>query len=258
MIPDMTKIAGGCVAHGEFPSLGEPVKGLNFWVSPAGRPEQLYIQDLLDTSACDELIRYYEQQGSYAPVSVQGTALEDDRVGSRRITCWDEAFADALWVRLKNYLPGEFYFHHYSPTDWWQHGQHRTWKPVGVTPMARFMRYEEGGQHYTHYDAGYIPSDKPVEVGDRRTLFSGVLYLTTNSTGATRFIADGQGNLPIWERDLADWTRETTEAEVIQEVLPRTGSVLLFQHRLAHNVSQYDGKEGPRIIIRFDVEFEAI
>ena len=143
------------------------------------------------------------------------------------------------------------------------------------------MRYERGGRHLVHHDAGY-------DYGDgRRTLASVVLYLTggpepepepgpgsgssgsgsgpeTRSRdrrgrglGATRLVDDGQSHLPVWARDHRDWDRDTRPDEVLAAVPPERGAALVLDHRIAHDVARWDGP-GPRIVIRADVVYEAV
>jgi hypothetical protein len=86
-----------------------------------------------------------------------------------------------------------------------------------------------------------------------------VIYLTTNQIGATRFIEDGQKDIPIFDRKHDDWDRKVLSSEVITGSLPEKGKVLLFNHRECHDVEQYDGGEKTgRIIIRGDVIYEKV
>jgi hypothetical protein len=123
---------------------------------------------------------------------------------------------------------------------------------VGLSPVLRFMRYDPGGKHLCHYDAGF-------DYGDgRRTLLSVVFYLSdAPKSGATRFVRDGQEAMPVCERDFSDWSRETRNDEVIAAVHPAGGDVLVFDHRLCHDVQLWEGP-GSRIIVRGDVVYEAI
>jgi hypothetical protein len=89
-------------------------------------------------------------------------------------------------------------------------------------------------------------------------LKSFVLYLSTNSTGATRIIDDGQENIKVWDRNHDDWDRPVNEDEIIVESLPQKGSMLVFDHRVAHDVNLYDGAEGDRIILRGDLIYYGI
>jgi len=265
--PDMAKIAGGCVADGSMPGF-DPMIDPRAW-HYGNDDEIIYIEKAMTEESCDEVKKYYLSQGSFSPVGVQGMQNGADAVGSNRITCWDEEFAREMFIIIHDALDSKK-CNRLTSTDWWQynranaliqfHSSHAphvsprsmSWKPVGVTPMVRFMNYQGGGEHYAHYDAGYI-YDNP----NYRTLMSGVLYLTSNTTGATRFIKDGQEEVDVWNRKHEDHQDRTKDEDVQRLFYPDKGSILLFDHRLCHDVQLYDGKEGDRTIIRFDVVFEA-
>ena len=85
-----------------------------------------------------------------------------------------------------------------------------------------------------------------------------VFYLSDAPTsGATRFVRDGQNQLPARDRDFSDWERDTRDEEVIVLVHPREGDALLCDHRICHDVQRWDGP-GARFIVRADVVYEAI
>jgi len=203
---------------------------------------------------CDIIISKFMQSPNFEEVSIQGRKdVPDDRIGSIRTTAWCPQFALELWhKRIKYGMPNSIHYNEHSPTDWWQGNKYRNvWSPIGVSPMMRFMKYEKGGQHYAHYDAGFIYPDD-----NYRTLLSMVIYLTTNENGgATRFIKDGQDNIKEWDRDHNDWTREAKPEEVFFESKPIQGNILVFPHRMCHDVEQYLGNE-PRMIIRGDILFK--
>lgn len=249
--PDISKIPGGWEPNpNEVPVLSNPTDCLvldNY---------SMVIRNALTWSECEWLVDLMEQSPRMESVSVQGRKdVPDYRVGSTRTSIWSPKLAEQLWKKIKIdvHSDREHLMHDHSPTDWWQGNKgRRWWTPVGLTPMFRFMRYDAGGQHYAHYDAGFIYPDDCY-----RTLKSVVIYLTTNEDGgATRFIEDGQGNLPIWDRKHDDWTREVFSQEVITKVQPKAGSILIFDHRLCHDVELYTGT-APRIIIRADVLYRA-
>jgi NAD+ synthetase len=191
-----------------------------------------------------------------APVGVSGYAeiREGDAgasgdIGSWRATGWSVDLAEALYERLRPALPSVRFLDDHAFTD--ARGQ-RAWRLVGLSPLLRFMRYPPGGRHLCHYDAAF-------DYGDgRRTLMSVVFYLSdAMNGGATRFVRDGQESLPTAHRRFDDWTRDTGADEVILRVPPRAGSVLVFDHRLCHDVERWEGP-GDRIIIRADVVYEAV
>jgi len=215
------------------------------------------MRNVLTPDECSRLIDLFQSSHIAAPVSIQGRQdYPDNRMGSVRATAWCEDLATKLWTKMKDFVPvGKNIANDYTSTDWWQ-GENggRSWKTIGITPMLRFMRYENGGQHYAHYDAGYIYKD------DRyRTLMSFVLYLTTNTDGgATRFIKDdAMTNIPVYHRTHEDWIREVKPEEVLAANYPIQGDILFFDHRICHDVESYHGN-GPRIIIRGDILFQSL
>ncbi|MDB4934109.1 MAG: hypothetical protein JWP87_1081 [Labilithrix sp.] len=198
--------------------------------------------------------RLREAMDSFAhaePVGVTGVREAHDAygIGSVRATAWSPELARALGKRLRPALPSVRFLDDFTPTDRFGH---RTYRLVGLSPLLRFMRYEPGGRHLCHYDAGF-------DYGDgRRTLLSAVFYLTdAPDSGATRFVRDGQDSLPVRERDFSDWSRDTRDDEVVLCVHPARGDVLVFDHRLCHDVQRWDGP-GARVIIRADVVYEAV
>ncbi|MEO6304810.1 MAG: 2OG-Fe(II) oxygenase [Bacteroidia bacterium] len=214
-------------------------------------PGAFILEEILTEYACKKLIGLMNDSPNFEAVSVQGNKEEgDNRIGSTRTTMWSPELAEGLWEIIGPTL-SERAMNDTTLTDWWQDTTKFIYEPVAISPMLRFMKYIYGGQHYAHYDAGFIYPDN-----NYRTLQSFVIYLTTNSTGATRFINDKQTGA-IWNRKHKDWTREVMPEEVICESLPVQGNVLIFDHRMCHDVSQYLGKEGDRIIIRGDIIYKA-
>lgn len=211
--------------------------------------------DVLTPNDCQLLIDAMLASGQADPVSVQGRKdIPDDRIGSVRATAWSPELGAQLWQKIRAIVPPTLSVHNTTSTDWFAPTAHNHWSVHGVSPVLRFMRYEAGGQHYAHYDAGY-------DYGDgRRSLMSVVFYLTSvepKTGGAIRFIEDNQSHLPTWQRDHEDWPRETEAHEVRVAISPRAGRVVFFHHRLCHDVELYEGSL-PRIIIRGDIVYRAL
>lgn len=209
---------------------------------------------VLTRSDCDTLRAAMEAAGCAEPVGVTGVR-DGYGVGSVRATAWSPELARALWARLRVAVPSVRFLDARSPTDHFAtetRAGHRSWRVVGLSPLLRFMRYEPGGRHLCHYDAGY-------DYGDgRRTLLSVVFYLTdAPESGATRFVRDGQEGVDVRVRDFSDWARDTRDDEVIAAVHPVCGDALVFDHRLCHDVAKWRGP-GARVIVRGDVVYEAI
>jgi hypothetical protein len=222
----------------------------------------LFAEDVLGSDDCRILREAFLDSNCGCAVDVFGfsgehqghglkTADCDDSMGSLRATAWSPELADQLWKRLCPLIPATREMFDITATDWHAPVAHRKWGKLALSPVLRFMSYIAGGQHCCHYDNSF-------DYGDgRRTLMSVVFYLTSvgpKEGGATRFVRDGQENLPIGQRSFADWTRLTEPHEVIERVPPIQGSALVFDHRLCHDVEQYHGST-PRVIIRGDVVF---
>jgi len=212
------------------------------------------VHGVLSSADCARLAEALASSSCAEPVGVTGVR-DSYGVGSTRATGWSPALAADLWRRLAPVVPSVRFLDARDPTDAFAtatRAGHRSWRVVGLSPLLRFMRYEPGGRHLCHYDAGF-------DYGDgRRTLLSAVFYLTDAlHSGATRFVRDGQEEKPVHERNFADWTVDTEDEQVVASVSPHAGDAVLFDHRLCHDVQRWEGP-GLRVIIRADVVYEAI
>jgi len=245
--PNMDSLPGGWEPTSDFkmdaPNPNATLEKIedNIWV----------LNNVLSEADCNQLIMRMNESGKAFPVSIQGRQdIVDDRAGSIRATAWCPNLAEQFWQKIQSVIPTKKKTNECSPTDWWQQAPYHNWEAIGVSPLLRFMKYQKGGQHYSHYDAAFIYPDARY-----RSLMSLVFYLTTNTEGgATRFVKDGQEKLPTQDRDHQDWYRETNDNEVIHAIYPKQGSVLIFDHRICHDVQKYLG-ENDRVIIRGDLVF---
>ncbi len=213
------------------------------------------IENVLSKHECQELIRFMDGSPNFEEVGVQGMKdSKDTRIGSLRTSIWNTELAEIIYNRIKCHVDGINVGKH-KATDWWQSRTgadylHTKWEPCAVSPLLRFMRYGHDGQHYAHYDAGFIYPDETY-----RSLKSIVIYLTTNEGAATRFVRDGQDDVDIRERKHDDWSRPVNDEEVISKSECITGNVLLFNHRICHDVEHYLGHD-QRVIVRGDLIYK--
>lgn len=216
------------------------------------------LENVFSFNECQELIKLMNTSTNFEEVGVQGMMdKKDERIGSLRTSIWSPDTADMIWNRISTAYPLCIPIVHcgpYTATDWYRElGYERnfleeaSFRAETVSPLLRFMKYGKGGQHYAHYDASYIYPG-----GEYRTLKSMVIYLTTNTGAATRFIDDKQQHLKIWDRNHTDWSRPVKDEEVIAKSECIGGNVLIFNHRLCHDVEQYLGDDS-RMIIRGDI-----
>lgn len=193
-------------------------------------------------------------------VSVSGmiSNIDMNRIGSVRNTVYSKQlsleFTNKISTLFKNsVLTTDDKF----PSDIWQNvSRNNVWEFEGISPMFRFMTYKSGGEHVPHYDASYIYNFD----NSYRTLYSFVLYLTTNKTGSTRFIKDNQEYIQTKNRDHSDWERLAIPQEVLYEEFPVNGKMLIFPHRMCHDVSKFlpENTNEIRQIIRGDLIFKEI
>lgn len=178
-------------------------------------------------------------------------------VGSRRASAWDEELARALWLRIAQHLPVARVLDARTPTD--DFGS-RVWRPIGLSPLFRFMAYDEGGLLVEHEDEGFVYPD-----GERATLMSVVLVLAGVARacaddaralgGATRLLRDPDRHLRVRERRHHDDERVGQARDVLFAHAPREGSALVLDHRVRHDGEPWRGP-GAKIIVRTDVVFE--
>ncbi len=222
------------------------------------KPEEAFvIENALTPIDCKKLINLMSTSDNFEEVGVQGMKeSKDERIGSLRTSIWCPEIAEQIWDIIHACLPnvnGNWDV----ATDWWQgfdpvalYNPVLNYEPVAISPLLRFMKYGKGGQHYAHYDASFRYPENQY-----RSLKSMVIYLTTNNGAATRFIKDEQTKLPIWTRTHDDWDRPVKEEEIIAKSECIQGNILIFDHRLCHDVEQYFGDDA-RIIIRGDVIYK--
>jgi len=204
---------------------------------------------VLEKKEVQFLLNQADKHG-YQPVGVDGYMShykEGDPIGSLRASVFSADLASILWHRLSPYFENPRVFTDKIATDI---GGSGVWRPIGVSPLFRYIKYTSGGLLVPHYDAPFIASDK------QRTLMSLVLYLAADGVtgGETRFIKDPQAKTPFDQKDFSDWQRFAKKNEILFEVVPKAGAAISFDHRILHDSSEIKG-EGQKVIIRTDIVF---
>lgn len=203
--------------------------------------ESLLLPQEVDALLADLSDKTWQAVGKYGR-----SDIPYDKAGNYRLSSYSKVLAEHLWERLGPFLSDIREMNSLTPTDF---DGHRRWKPIGVSPLFRFIKYESDGELVAHYDASYVESDT------RRTLMSLVIYLNHCDPGGTRFLNDPQSKIPVIDRNLDDWDRVGKDDEVIFTAGAWPGNAVVFDHRLLHDsapLSEGDTK----IIIRTDIMFE--
>lgn len=171
-----------------------------------------------------------------------------------RIRNYDINFAKYLSDALATSLPAQLVFNERSRVDWQSDNPENfnVWNLIGVAPYFRYLQYNSGSEHLPHYDTTHKLKEDPLV----RTLYSGIIYLTDNQTGATAFIDDEQHHLKYQDRDHSDWDRQATHDQIYEWSIPKRGNIVVFPHGVCHSVMpNYSGTS--RQIIRFDIYYSA-
>jgi len=208
------------------------------------------VEDLLSEQECARLIEISESYSyEQALVNIGGgqqVSSENYRRSSRWMVDSEDAVA-TLWKRL-NLLPDIATFASLAAQ------KHVGWRPVGLNPRLRFLRYTPGDYFAPHSDGSF-----ECEETVRKSLMTLMLYLNTpESGGATNFLdpyrtwlrgADGQLRT-------ADGNHEQADSGLCVSVRPTTGMALFFDHEMYHEGALLS--EGVKYSIRTDVMFEVV
>ena len=137
---------------------------------------------------------------------------------------WDsQEEVDKIWNRIKEYIPKVF----------------KGRKVLGLNERLRFLRYEAGQYFAPHFDGCYVRDN------GERSYITFQAYLNDGfEGGCTSFLYPG---------GVRGYKAEPMNIEY--EVVPRQGSVLIFQHDMLHEGSEL--LSGIKYSVRTDIMFSA-
>lgn len=183
------------------------------------------------------LFNIYDKAGYLYPVGRSGLKDEKD-VGSHRFCTMNDAFANAIDQVLHN-SNALAHALDYLNSD------NESFVFKKTSPYFRFMRYQQGGMHYPHYDTDYELPDESV------TRYSMVMYFSENFSGELCFVNDETEHAV----DRSDWNVQATDEQCWLKVAPSIGRIVLFPHELCHSVLELDVNDNWRYVVRGDLEF---
>eukprot|EP01137_Pigoraptor_chileana_P010420 Opistho-2@60034 len=131
-----------------------------------------------------------------------------------RVLLDDVSLADKIWQRMKHEIP---------PT-WEEHDV------KGLNERLRFLRYDPGEKFEPHFDGAYVREN------GERSFITVQLYLNEGYQGGSTSFLDS-----------------TEDGAQRFDYIPKTGSVLVFQHRLLHEGALL--REGRKYTIRTDIMY---
>eukprot|EP01031_Cornospumella_fuschlensis_P026123 gene26124-31544_t len=186
----------------------------------------IVIDNVLSQEECRRWIEETEKAGyGQAMVNVGGgrEVLQKDYRNSARCLMDDEARASDLWQRVKHFIPDNL-------------RNLVGFKAVELNERLRFLRYDVGEFFAPHCDGAYAhPYGHPKWGSASKITLQ--LYLNEGFVGgSTRF-----------------FTSYRTETCQCYDVVPKAGSVLLFEHSMMHSGEVV--AEGRKYAMRTDVQF---
>jgi len=209
-----------------------------------GVPGTFVLRNVLTPNECSMIINHiFSESGDQLPSSAKPILFrgwaenpeEEYKKLGRRAFFRSEEFATQLYHRVFQHLPKEAKI--VTGTE------QRDWKVHSMSERVRFVRYEAGQAFPPHTDG------PEVRGANIRSFYSILFYLDSGSGskfsgGELRFL-----------RALNDKTSKTGEAEteVITEVVPEAGMVIVLPHRTLHQSAPLS--TGRKYVIRNDILF---
>lgn len=195
----------------------------------------LAIEGLLDPNECRALIEMTEGNGYEAALLNVGggkQVLATDVRSSDRCVVDDKMLSTKIWDRISSVLSEEECPDMYT--------KFKT-RPIGLNERLRFLRYDPGGYFLPHFDGCFVyAQDHEHPFYQCKTQVTCQIYLNEGFEGG------GTSFLNPWRY---------RDSEVCEKVtwVPKTGSVLLFDHKMLHSGDLL--VSGRKYTVRTDVVF---
>jgi hypothetical protein len=207
-----------------------------------------FVRDLLSKEECKEWITYAEtigfQPASLVPASTDEktspSVIKNPHRSNDRVLLFDTKRASLLTERLKSLGV--------LPLVWHSKNEHKEklnadkdkvqWQLVGLNERLSFLRYAVSERYGRHVDVPYEDSEKGI-----RSFITVQLYLNSEFAGGeTRFDQE------VGYKDF--------HSHGHLDVVPETGSALLFEHELTHEGCAVT--EGVKYTVRIDVLYQCV
>lgn len=187
----------------------------------------------------------HEEAGAVYNVGVTGLP-SNTGIGSTRFCTMNAVLAEWLTKMIKGR----------GAVDVITDDLNRAYYFIQASQYFRFMKYENGGEHFPHYDSDYIHPLYDKKDNEVITKYSMVMYFTDCETGEIAFCDD-------FRRDHCntDWDRQATPDELTIKIKPKAMKILLFPHTECHTVLKYiQSYNEPygRMICRGDLYFQRV
>ena len=188
------------------------------------------LDNVLSAEECSKFIDEMESE-EFEPALLNTQLVLDHRKCLRRLV-FDEEKADWIFERIKKYLPEE-----------WEAVGLGKCPIVGLNERLSVLKYSAGDYFKPHEDGVYIRFEKP-----ERSFITIQLYLNEGFEGGNTTFIDAAS---YYERG---WrTRLPLRQSKHVSVVPKTGRILVFEHKILHEGSLL--KSGVKHSVRTDVMY---
>ncbi|KXJ87166.1 oxidoreductase [Microdochium bolleyi] len=202
-------------------------------------PNLSVMQDVLSSNECKSIIAACEKVGFLPDAPLRDDGAEASILAHNVYWMVDQAFHDALWDRVKAFIPAEL------------EGR----KARGINRRFRVYRYVPGAEYRCHFDGAWPPSGVHPTTGKyvydasppdakQSSLFTFLVYLNDDFEG---------GETTFFTPSLREGVMNA------YPVRPVMGSIALFPHGESKGALLHEGtgvREGAKYIIRTDVEYD--
>jgi len=176
------------------------------------------LYDVFTKEECEKLIQDSEKRGYDLALVNVGGGQQRKMTDLRNNTrnIWDShEEAEQIFSRIREYIPEEW----------------KSRRVLGLNERLRFLRYDKGEYFQPHFDGSYVRDN------GERSYITIQIYLNEGfKGGSTTFLG---------------WQNKEDRVEFV----PKTGSILIFQHDILHEGSEL--KKGRKYTIRTDVMYSA-
>lgn len=175
-------------------------------VIPGRKPNEKFskvVSHALNEKECQLWIQDAEEQG-FQPASLLENKEKNPHRNNDRVLMFDQTKSEYLFKRLKPYLPSKWTY------------ENKEWVLVGLNERLSILRYRTSEHYGRHVDVPYEDEKRGV-----RSFITCQLYLNEEFKGGETRFDQEVGYTDYHKRSHLD-------------VVPKTGSVLLFEHELVH------------------------
>jgi hypothetical protein len=180
------------------------------------------VHNVLSASECADWIQFAESQGFRPALLLADGVTKNPHRTNDRVLLFDQAKAALLTERLRHLLPPMMW----TPTDY------KNWHLIGLNERLSFLRYNSSECYGRHVDVPYEN-----EAAGIRSFVTCQVYLNQEFRG---------GQTRFWQ-EVGYKTHDTRQH---LDIVPQTGSVLLFEHELTHEGCAVE--DGTKYTLRVD------